>query len=111
MATGITAVLLLAFPARTLAQGCSMCAQNASAAGSSGLRAIEAGIYTLLVPLLAVLGGIVWLTLRRRNQYREEEAGPDDEGGWDEMLPPPEPPVAEEFEEEEETVGAGPEIR
>ncbi len=88
-----------------------MCAQNASAAGSSGLRAIEAGIYTLLVPLLAVLGGIVWLTLRRRNQYREEEAGPDDEGGWDEMLPPPEPPVAEEFEEEEETVGAGPEIR
>jgi hypothetical protein len=81
-----------------------MCAQNASAAGSSGIRAIEAGIYVLLVPLLLILGGIVVLTLRSRNRYREE-AGSSDSGGWERSpLPVVSPP---EGEIEEEPVGVG----
>jgi hypothetical protein len=96
--------LWIALPLDAAAQGCSMCAQNASAAGSSGIRAIEAGIYVLLVPLLLILGGIVVLTLRSRNRYREE-AGSSGSDGWERSpLPVMSPP---EGEIEEEPVGVG----
>jgi len=61
--TGLLVLSLLCAPA-AFAQGCSMCRENAAAAGDGG-RTLNIAILVLLVPTLAFFVGIVVFSLRR----------------------------------------------
>lgn len=68
---GIVAAIIAACVAmiapHAAAQGCAMCYQNAAASGAKGQAALRQGILILLVPALALFGGIVWAIHRRDN--------------------------------------------
>lgn len=49
------------------AQGCAMCYQNAAAAGSNAQAGLRHGILILLIPALAVFGGILGALYQRRD--------------------------------------------
>jgi hypothetical protein len=53
-----------------LVQGCAMCYQNASAAGTQGREALRHGILVLMLPTLSLFLGILALIYRRRNVAR-----------------------------------------
>ena len=44
---------------------CAMCYQSASQQGAKGMAALNAGILVLLIPPVAILGCISWITWRR----------------------------------------------
>ena len=52
---------------------CAMCYQNASAQAAKGIAAINSGIIALALPLVAVIGGITWVTWRRASDSRDDE--------------------------------------
>jgi hypothetical protein len=67
MATAI-AIAVLA-PPESVAQGCAMCYQSASAAGPRAIQALRTGIIVLMVPPAFICIGITWLAWRRRNLH------------------------------------------
>ena len=59
----IIAVALLGMPARSSAQGCSVCSKTAADRGEKSARGLNGGIlYLALLPLaiMGTLGGIWW---------------------------------------------------
>lgn len=64
-ALGIWALAMLTPHAS--AQGCAMCYQNAVASGPKGQEALRHGILILLIPALALFGGIFVAIYRRDN--------------------------------------------
>ncbi len=44
---------------------CAMCYQSASQSGAKGMAALNAGILVLLLPPVAIMGCISWITWRR----------------------------------------------
>jgi hypothetical protein len=64
-------VLALALAPAAFAQGCSMCRENAAAAGDGG-RTLNFAILVLLVPTLGFFIGIMVFSLRRA----DAECGP-----------------------------------
>ena len=44
---------------------CAMCYQAASQQGAKGIAALNAGIWILLIPPVAIIGCISWVTYRR----------------------------------------------
>lgn len=66
----------LALAPAAFAQGCSMCRENAAAAGDGG-RTINFAILVLLVPTLAFFIGIMVFSLRRANAETSEADGTD----------------------------------
>ncbi|MCL6481885.1 MAG: hypothetical protein K6U02_09170 [Firmicutes bacterium] len=67
LGTMLLLVMLLAtvLTPEALAQGCSMCVQNAAATGEAGRKALNAGILILLTPTLLLFGGVFFLLHRR----------------------------------------------
>lgn len=65
MVTAAAIVILAVLAPHATAQGCAMCYQNAAASGAKGQEALRHGILILLVPALAVFGGIFWTICRR----------------------------------------------
>jgi len=94
------------------AQGCAMCANNASAVREGAVRSLQNGILILLIPVVLMVAGIAVVVFRRRNTFYGE--GIESEGGWDDNLSsvPPLPPDLlrearlEVHEESETAVGA-----
>jgi len=66
IATICIAILAMAAP-HAAGQGCAMCYQNAAASGAKGQEALRHGIMILLIPALALFGGIVAAIYRRDN--------------------------------------------
>jgi hypothetical protein len=44
---------------------CAMCYQTAAQQGAKGIAALNAGILVLLIPPVAIMGCISWITWRR----------------------------------------------
>jgi hypothetical protein len=61
----VAAITVLA--SRAAAQGCAMCYQNAAAAGSNAQAGLRHGILILLLPTLALFGGIFAFLYHRRD--------------------------------------------
>ena len=53
-------------PFAALVWQCAMCYQTAAGQNARGMQALNLGIFILLVPPLAIIGGIAWVTYRRR---------------------------------------------
>jgi hypothetical protein len=66
-------VILNASPA--FSQGCAMCLNNAAAAPVESQRALNRGIFVLLVPSVGAMFGLIALAYRNRNHF--------DSGGQD----------------------------
>jgi hypothetical protein len=71
----LAVVLASVLAPEALAQGCSMCVQNAAAAGEAGRKALNTGILVLLTPTLLLFGGVFFL-LRRRSGSPPESGPP-----------------------------------
>jgi hypothetical protein len=68
VAAAAIAIGILA-PPESVAQGCAMCYQSASAAGPRAIQALRSGIIVLMVPPACICIGITWLAWRRRNLH------------------------------------------
>lgn len=71
------------------AQGCAMCANNASAIRAAAVRSLESGILILLVPVVLIVAGIAVLIFRSRNRFYGARS--ESEGGWEDDLSPASP--------------------
>lgn len=68
------ALAILALAAASLGESgaqCVMCFRNAAAQNQARARVLNAGILVLGVPPLLILGGLVWLGVRRNRGRRE----------------------------------------
>jgi hypothetical protein len=68
-ATAVAIAVLV--PPESVAQGCAMCYQSASAAGPRAIQALRTGIIVLMVPPAFICIGITWLAWRRRNLHNQ----------------------------------------
>jgi hypothetical protein len=66
------ALLALALPAATMAQGCALCYQSAAASGPRMIHALRSGIIFLMFPPALITVGIAYMTYRRRNLHDED---------------------------------------
>ena len=65
---------------------CIMCYASAAGSGGRGIRALQIGIFVLLVPTLTMLAGVVWITYRRRDSDAARTEGFEKDSHWDEEL-------------------------
>lgn len=54
-----------------LAQGCALCYNTASAAGSRGIAALRHGILILMIPPVIIFGVVCFVTVRGRNRFND----------------------------------------
>lgn len=78
-----TLQLLTAAPA---AAQCILCYASAAGSGDRGIRALQIGILIMLVPTLAILAGLVWITVRRGGSDSAATDGSEMESKWEEGL-------------------------
>ncbi|MGH9786583.1 MAG: hypothetical protein ACRD88_20630 [Terriglobia bacterium] len=67
---------------------CIMCYASAAGSGGRGIRALQIGIFVLLVPTLTMLAAVVWITYRRRDSDAAGTEGLRKDSNWDEGLTP-----------------------
>jgi hypothetical protein len=68
----IVAMLLLCMlPSVAAAQGCALCVTQAAQGGHRFIDALRSGILVLVFPPMAISIGIIYISWRKRNQFRE----------------------------------------
>jgi hypothetical protein len=63
---------------------CILCYVSAAGSGGRGIRALQIGILVLLVPTLAILATLVWMTYRRRDSEATGTKDLPKDAVWDE---------------------------
>ena len=66
------ATSFLALPSLTWAQGCALCVTQAAQGGNHFIQALRSGILVLIFPPMAICIGIIYVSWRKRNQFREQ---------------------------------------
>jgi hypothetical protein len=71
----ILAVILLAWAAPALAQGCAMCYSSAQATTKDGQRAISKGVIVILIPPVGFMTLGIWMAQRyaRKRDLEQDE--------------------------------------
>jgi hypothetical protein len=68
----IVAVFVLCMlPSVAAAQGCALCVTQAAQGGHRFIDALRSGILVLVFPPMAISIGIIYISWRKRNQFRE----------------------------------------
>jgi hypothetical protein len=68
----IVAMLLWCMlPSVAAAQGCALCVTQAAQGGHRFIDALRSGILVLVFPPMAISIGIIYISWRKRNQFRE----------------------------------------
>jgi len=75
----ILTVVLLAWTAPALAQGCAMCYSSAQASSKDGQRAISKGIIVLLIPPMGFMTLGIWMAQRYARKRDLERANEDED--------------------------------
>jgi protein-S-isoprenylcysteine O-methyltransferase Ste14 len=75
------ALLAIAAPVPAFSQGCSLCYTQAASAGARMIEALRSGILILIVPPTLVSVAMIFVVLRKRNQFRRDDT-PDVSGHW-----------------------------
>jgi len=63
-------------PSLAAAQGCALCVTQAAQGGHRFIDALRSGILVLVFPPLAISIGIIYISWRKRNQFREPPSAP-----------------------------------
>jgi hypothetical protein len=63
--------VLLGLPSSAAAQGCALCVTQAAQGGHRFIDALRSGILVLVFPPMAISIGIIYVSWRKRNQFRE----------------------------------------
>jgi hypothetical protein len=63
---------LLALPSITSAQGCALCVTQAAQGGNRFIDALRSGILVLAFPPMAISLAIIYISWRKRNQFRKQ---------------------------------------
>jgi hypothetical protein len=58
-------------PSVAAAQGCALCVTQAAQGGHRFIDALRSGILVLVFPPMAISIGIIYISWRKRNQFRE----------------------------------------
>ena len=86
----LSAILLAAvahfLTAAPAAAQCVLCYVSAAGSGNRGIRTLQIGILILLIPTVAILTSLVWITVRRRNSDAVPGAGAARDLQWEEEL-------------------------
>jgi hypothetical protein len=73
----ILTIMLLAWTAPALAQGCAMCYSSAQATSQEGQRAIHKGVIVLLIPPMGFMTLGIWMAQRYARKRDLERANED----------------------------------
>jgi hypothetical protein len=76
----ILTLILLAWTAPALAQGCAMCYSSAQAAGKDGQRAISKGVIVILIPPVGFMTLGIWMAQRYARKRDLEQGEPHEDG-------------------------------
>ena len=82
----LTAGVVHVLTAAPAAAQCVLCYVSGAAAGDRGIRTLQIGILILLIPTVAILASLVWITVRRRNSDAVPGAGAARDLQWEEEL-------------------------
>jgi len=63
-------------PSVAAAQGCALCVTQAAQGGHRLIDALRSGILVLVFPPMAISIGIIYISWRKRNQFREPDPLP-----------------------------------
>ena len=69
-ASGALAALLV--PALACAQGCALCVTQVAQGGNHFIAALRSGILVLVFPPMAISIAIIYISWRKRNQFRNQ---------------------------------------
>ena len=58
-------------PSLAAAQGCALCVTQAAQGGHRFIDALRSGILVLVFPPMAISIGVIYISWRKRNQFRE----------------------------------------
>jgi hypothetical protein len=61
---------VLALPSIAAAQGCALCVTQAAQGGHRFIDALRSGILVLVFPPMAISIAIIYISWRKRNQFR-----------------------------------------
>jgi hypothetical protein len=67
----VAMLLLCMLPSVAAAQGCALCVTQAAQGGHRFIDALRSGILVLVFPPMAISIGIIYISWRKRNQFRE----------------------------------------
>ena len=67
----VAMLLLCMLPSVAAAQGCALCVTQAAQGGHRLIDALRSGILVLVFPPMAISIGIIYISWRKRNQFRE----------------------------------------
>ena len=62
---------LLMLPSDSSAQGCALCVTQAAQGGNHFIQALRSGILVLVFPPMAISTGMIYISWRKRNQFRQ----------------------------------------
>ena len=65
---------------------CIMCYASAAGSGGRGIRALQIGIFVLLVPTLTLFAAVLWITYRRRDNDAARTEDLQKDSHWGEEL-------------------------
>jgi hypothetical protein len=63
---------MLTLPSIAAAQGCALCVTQAAQGGHRLIDALRSGILVLVFPPMAISIGIIYVSWRKRNQFRNQ---------------------------------------
>jgi len=69
----LIASAMLAAPLPAFSQSCALCYTQAASAGARMIQALQSGILILIVPPTAMSVGMIFIVVRKRNQFRRDD--------------------------------------
>jgi hypothetical protein len=87
LSTAVLAAAVHLVTAVPAAAQCVMCYLSAAGSGDRGIRTLQIGIVILMIPTVAILSGLGWMVVRRRNSHLSAETdGCEMDSKWEEEL-------------------------
>ena len=72
LSLALVVLAMLIFPSLAAAQGCALCFTQAAQGGHRFIDALRSGILVLVFPPMAISSGIIYVSWRKRNQFRNQ---------------------------------------
>src|SRR5216683_2731109 len=73
LSLALVVLAMLILPSLAAAQGCALCVTQAAQGGHRFIDALRSGILVLVFPPMAISIGIIYVSWRKRNQFREPD--------------------------------------